>query len=108
MTDSPRRGTEKRMDEATEKAIESAAARAATKAADQAVEHALVAFRDVVKEEVGAAKRELGVQIEVVRKEVSAIADGFERTSERLDGHDKRIERLEDHAGLPTLEPAVE
>lgn len=92
------------MDDATKEMIESAAERAA----DKAVDHALAAFRDVVKEEVGAAKRELGVQIEVVRKEVSAIADGFEQTSERLDRHEQRIERLEDHAGLPTLEPAVE
>lgn len=78
------------------------------KAANKAVEHALVAFQDVVKEEVPASERRLGAKIEAVQEDVSGVADGFQRTSERLDGHEERIERLEDNAGLPTLEPAVE
>lgn len=93
-----------RHDEERIKATEAASDQAANKA----VEHALEAFGSVVKEEVGAAKRRLGVLIENVDKNVSAVVDALEGTTERADNQKKRIERLEDTAGLPTWVPAIE
>jgi hypothetical protein len=46
--------------------------------------------------------------IEGVRKDVSAVADLVTGNNDTLDNHEKRIERLEDTAGLPELEPAIE
>ena len=105
------RGTEERMDKESEKLVEAVAAKA--------VEHALEAFGDVVdekvttasaelREELGATERRLGVMIEDTQKQVSAVADLVQRDDEKMENHEKRIGRLEDHAGLPVLEPATE
>jgi len=79
---------------------------AADQAASKAVEHALEAFTEVVDETVGAAERRLGAMIEDVRSQVSVIAEGFQGNAEKLDNHEKRIERLEDRSGLPV--PSVD
>lgn len=52
--------------------------------------------------------RRLGVMIEDTQKQVSAVADLVERDDEKVEDHEKRIGRLEDHAGLPALEPAID
>lgn len=44
--------------------------------------------------------------IEDTQKRVSAVADLVQRDDEKMEDHKKRIERLEDHAGLPA--PAIE
>ena len=96
------------MDEATKNAIEAASEQAAEKAATKAVEHALDAFGEIVDEKIGASERRLGVMIEDLDKKVSTVAEGVEGVGERLDNHEKRIVQLEDTAGLPALEPAIE
>jgi hypothetical protein len=58
----------------------------------------------VVKE----TRRQFKVVAEQLSKEIRAIGEGHEGNAERLDHHEKRIERLEDTAGLPLLEPVVE
>ncbi len=55
-----------------------------------------------------ATERRLGVMIEDTQKQVSAVADLVQRDDEKMEDHEKRIERLEDHAGIPALEPAIE
>lgn len=97
---SPYRGTEEGMDEESEKLVGSAATKA--------VEHALEAFGDVVEEKLGKAMRELGVMIEDLDRKVSAVTDLVQRDDEKVEDHEKRIGRLEDHTGLPALEHVIE
>lgn len=99
------------MDKDSERLVEAAATKA--------VEHTLEAFGVVVdekltaasvelREELGATELRLGVMIEETQKQVSAVADLVERDDEKVEDHEKRIGRLEDHAGLPALEPVIE
>ena len=72
------------------------------------VDEELTAASVELREELGATERRLEVMIEETQKQVSAVADFVERDDQKVEDHEKRIGRLEDHAGLPTLEPAIE
>jgi hypothetical protein len=56
----------------------------------------------------GEPEGRLGVMIEDLDKKISAIAHLVQRDDEKVEEHERRIRRLGDHAGLPTLEPVVE
>ncbi len=56
----------------------------------------------------GRFRTTFNASTEQIISEIKAIGEGDKGNAERLDTNEKRIERLEDHAGLPTFEPAIE
>lgn len=96
------------MDPETKKVIEEAADQAAAKAADRASEQAVEAIKPYFNEKVEEVKRHMDMRAEELEKEIAGVADLVQRDDEKMEEHEKRISRLEDHAGLPALEPAVE
>lgn len=77
-------------------------------AIDAAANRALEAVRPYFDAKVEEVKRHMDVQVEVLEKEIKGLGDLVQRDDEKMEDHEKRIGRLEDHAGLPALEPAVE
>jgi len=67
----------------------------------------LVEQSETLLDQIAATQRALGVMIEDTQKQVSAVADLVQRDDEKMENHEKRIGRLEDHTGLPALEPAI-
>lgn len=92
------------MDDVTREAINAAS----QKAAEQAAERALEAIKPYFDEKVEEVERHMDVRAEALEQQLSGLADLVERDDEKIEDHERRISRLEDHAGLPTLEPAVE
>ena len=88
------------MDKESGKLIEAAAERAAEK------------LRPLIEEASDKAaekvRHHFDASTEQIVSEIKALGEGEDGNAERLDEHDKRIERLEDRAGLPTLEPVVD
>ena len=98
------RGTEEGMDKVTKEAIEAAS----EQAAQDAVEAIKPYFDAKVEEATEKVRHHFDASTEQIISEIKAIGEGDKGNGERLDTHEKRIERLEDHAGLPTFEPAIE
>lgn len=92
------------MDDVTREAIDAAS----QKAAEQAAEQALEAIKPYFDEKAEEVKRHMDVRAEALEQQLSGLADLVERDDEKMEDHERRISRLKDHAGLPTLEPAVE
>jgi len=92
------------MDKEIKKAINAASGQAADRAAQQAVE----AIKPYFDEKVQEVRSHFDVTKEQIISEIKAIGEGHKGNAERLDNHDKRIERIEDTVGLPTLEPIIE
>lgn len=77
-------------------------------AANRAVEKLRPLVEEASDKAAEKVRHHFDASTEQILKEIKAIGEGHEGNAERLDTHEKRIERLEDHAGLPTLEPAIE
>ena len=68
----------------------------------------MVAQTESLRDEIAASERRVGAMIEQVQSDISGVADLVQRDDEKVEDHEKRIGRLEDHAGLPTFESAIE
>ena len=76
-------------------------------ASDEAAERLRPLIKEASDEAAKKVQHHFDASTEQIISEIKALGEGEDLQNEKLDEHGKRIERLEDHAGLPVLDPTT-
>ncbi len=89
------RGTEEGMDEVTKEAIEAASEQAAQDAVEAIKPYFDAKVEEAADKAAEKVRHHFDVSTEQIVSEIKAIGEGDKGNAERLDTHERRIERLE-------------